>query len=367
MKNLKNKCSFLMIIIIVLLLTACGGKKETIHYADAESFEAALNDGENLEGRIVRFAAIAMTPDSAFGYNIWAGEHLNFVSADDPGVKEGDTVVVKATAIEQVSGSWIIQYEKADQAVMGGSTIVDSSEASGDVTNNRAGKRNSPDISGYGAVEDSTVSSKTDVANDSDSAAKSLELADSGWCLGSQSGDIVYIDFCGMIHNPNEGLVAEFPRITVTARHGDGSILATDTHVGSIVMPGDTVTLCHTFSMPISGLTDDLQIEFDVDWSDWASATSIDEAAKTTDFTITNVTERNGKNQSFVTGEITSHYAEKIDQINLSMIFRKDGEIVYIENIFLDSLKPGKTKAFEFSQFGEWPEHDAIELSAMVW
>lgn len=391
MKTLKRTFCFLIMVMILLSFSACGRTRETVHYTDAQSFEAALNDGENLEGKTVRFVALAMTPDSAFGYNIWAGEHLNFVSSEDPGVKEGDTVVVKTTSIQQVSGSWIIRYEKAEAAERHSTDAPRKGEGSRQVSGQTSGE-GSPEMSGNTAKGDSTKAQKpeeeeeaTDVCGQTvpddstapweesdagsvpDSAEKPLELVDSGWCISSRSGDVVYVNICGMIYNPNKELIANFPSITATARHGDGSILATDEHVGSIIMPGDTITLCSLFSMPASGLTDDLQVTFDVDLSEWTSAASYYLAVKTTDFVITNVTGRSGKWESFVTGEITSHYPEEISKVNLSMILRKNGEIVYIANTFLDNLKPGKSKAFEFSRFKEWPEYDTIELSAMVW
>lgn len=95
-----------------------------IDYGDAESFEADLNEGKNLEGKIVRFVAGELHPKSAYGYNIWAGEHLNFVSSRNPDVQENDTVTVRTSTIENIMGSWIISYEKVDNAVMGDDTII---------------------------------------------------------------------------------------------------------------------------------------------------------------------------------------------------------------------------------------------------
>ncbi len=53
-----------------------------------------------------------MIPESAFGYNMTTGEHLNFCSSENPGVKAGDTVTVKVTKVQSVLKSWIISYEK---------------------------------------------------------------------------------------------------------------------------------------------------------------------------------------------------------------------------------------------------------------
>jgi hypothetical protein len=105
----------------------------------------------------------------------------------------------------------------------------------------------------------------------------------------SSYDDSAYIDFCTMIHNPNENLIAEFPKAIVTVKNGDGSILATEEQTGSIIMPDDTITLCGMFSMPIADITDDAQIVFDVDWSDFTSRNTFYDAVKTTDFTFSNV------------------------------------------------------------------------------
>lgn len=95
-----------------------------IDYGDAESFEAALNEGENLENKVVRFIAGDIHPNSTFGYNVWAGEHLNFVSSRNPDIRTGNIVTVKISTIENFLGSWIISYEKVDNAVIGEDTIT---------------------------------------------------------------------------------------------------------------------------------------------------------------------------------------------------------------------------------------------------
>lgn len=81
-----------------------------IDYEDAESFEKALNDGTNLVGKVVQFVVGEVRPNSAYGYNIWAGEHLNFVSSINQNVEEGDIITVKVTNISNEWGSWIIEY-----------------------------------------------------------------------------------------------------------------------------------------------------------------------------------------------------------------------------------------------------------------
>ena len=99
-------------------------EKVMIDYGDAESFEAALNEGKNLEGKVVRFIAGEFHPQSKLGYNVWAGEHLNFVSSRNPDIQEGDTVTVKTTTIENMAGSWVINYEKVENAVITDDTVT---------------------------------------------------------------------------------------------------------------------------------------------------------------------------------------------------------------------------------------------------
>ena len=87
-------------------------QKCQIDYADAASFEKALNDGEKVEGKIVQFNVIEYKPDSALGINCWSGEHLNFISENELDIKKGDTVVGRVTKEPtKALGSWKIPYE----------------------------------------------------------------------------------------------------------------------------------------------------------------------------------------------------------------------------------------------------------------
>lgn len=120
MKKIIQVC--LIIVFILCFLTGCNSK-QVIDYGDAKSFETALNAGNNLEGKIVRFKAMELHPNSAWGYNVWSGEHLNFVSSRNPNIKEGDEVIVKCKTIENILGSWIISYEIVSNAEVGVNTV----------------------------------------------------------------------------------------------------------------------------------------------------------------------------------------------------------------------------------------------------
>lgn len=97
-------------LVLTCFCTSCGSGK--IDYERVEDFEAALNAGENLIGKTVTFTILEVNPSSAFGFNLYAGEHLNFTSSKNPGVEQGDTITVKVKEVISILGSWIISYTK---------------------------------------------------------------------------------------------------------------------------------------------------------------------------------------------------------------------------------------------------------------
>lgn len=109
-KAIKHSIAFALAAIMIILCSC--GSATPVDYENEVTFEAALNNGENLVGKTVRFTALELRPQSIFGYNIFAGEHLNFVSTENPGVNVGDIVTAKVTKVESILGSWIIGYEK---------------------------------------------------------------------------------------------------------------------------------------------------------------------------------------------------------------------------------------------------------------
>ena len=137
---MKKRISLLLVFIMIITLNSCGKDGSSsessvavteatvnqviLDYGDEQAFEAALNNGDDLVGKTVVFKAGEIHPDSKLGYNIWSGEHLNFVSKDDPGIKVGDSVAVRITKVENMfTDSWVLNYEKVENAVSGDSTI----------------------------------------------------------------------------------------------------------------------------------------------------------------------------------------------------------------------------------------------------
>ena len=359
MKKYRTAVCLILVFAMTVALSACGGPKVLIDYADAESFEAALRSGENLEGKVVQFVISEVYPNSPFGYSVSAGDGLYFIPQKQTDLKAGDTVTARATRIAGFFGMWFIAYEDVANAYIDDSTIPSAD-----------GKPSQPSEStfAYDTPSEPSVEQPPPAAVDEETPpVLPLQLTDYGTALSSTFGDTAYIDYCGMIHNPNEDLIATFPKIVITVKSGDGSILTTDHQTGSIVMPGDTIILCGMFSLPIVDVNENTSIYYNVEWSDLTTSTSHYSKARTTDFDISNISERSSDFQNSITGEITNNYTEDVDRAYLTLLLRKDGEIVFIDNTFVDNLWTGTPKAFQFSRYDKWPEHDTIDISAMVW
>lgn len=109
---MKKLFTIILAFVLTLSLVACGGNTEIeVDYENATAFEEALNKGEEMTDKTVAFTVNELVPDNAFGYNLQTGEHLNFCSTNNPGVKVGDTITVKVTEVSSMLGSYIINYE----------------------------------------------------------------------------------------------------------------------------------------------------------------------------------------------------------------------------------------------------------------
>ena len=156
-----------------------------------------------------------------------------------------------------------------------------------------------------------------------------------------------------------------FPEVIATVSNPDGTILATDSQMGMEVLPLDTVTITGIIAVPTSQITEETTIQFQVKCSNFSSA-DLEQKPKTSDFEVKNISEQSGS-QCFITGTVTNLTDNMVDMVNLSLLLRKDGKIVFIENEFVDDLQPEAPTAFQFRSFSPWPDHDAVEVTAQAW
>lgn len=99
-----------VLLLSVGMLVAC---EEEVLVADytIEEFEEALNNNVIVNGKTVELVIEDIAPNSKLGHNLQAGEHLNFVSIENPGYEIGDTVIVTIVDVGNIFGSYIIAYE----------------------------------------------------------------------------------------------------------------------------------------------------------------------------------------------------------------------------------------------------------------
>lgn len=102
----------LVAFLTIFFLSACGSSEPDY---TTEQAEAALNKGEDIEGKTVSITVDKLVPNSAFGYNIQTGEHLNFVSESNPKVDNGDSLIVKVSNVKSVAGSFVIEYTEVSK------------------------------------------------------------------------------------------------------------------------------------------------------------------------------------------------------------------------------------------------------------
>lgn len=107
-----KKYLFTLFAAIILILAACGGGGSVEPDYNVVDFEKELNEGADLIGKTVEVEIIDIEPASAFGYNLQAGEHLNFVSSKNPELEVGDTFIAEVEEVESMLGSFIITYKK---------------------------------------------------------------------------------------------------------------------------------------------------------------------------------------------------------------------------------------------------------------
>ena len=107
-----KKIFVIMLVLVMIPLCVVGcSKKFDPDYPNAEEFELALNSGEDVVGKTVTITATDVHVSPIAGYNVWAGEHLNFMFDKHPGFNSGDAVTLKIVECSSLLGSFILKAE----------------------------------------------------------------------------------------------------------------------------------------------------------------------------------------------------------------------------------------------------------------
>ena len=188
-------------------------------------------------------------------------------------------------------------------------------------------------------------------------------LNESGYSVVNNSFGDVYVYWGATVSNPNANVAASFPVITVTAKGEDGAIISTNDQTLFYIAPEDTVS--YGGFIDCNG-TAPANVEITSTCSSFVPDGS-DDVVKTSDFVISNTSEIAGDfGETTYTGEIENIGNNNTDLVVVTLILKNNGEIVYGDTTFVDSLTPGTKKAFEISEY-DLPKHTEYIISAQSW
>ncbi|MEE1085778.1 MAG: FxLYD domain-containing protein [Schaedlerella sp.] len=211
---------------------------------------------------------------------------------------------------------------------------------------------------------ESSTTENTGVTEESVKPEKQdIVLVESGYSIVNDETGYVFAYYAVSLNNPNENYALNAPIITVTAKSEDGTILGTTDNYLSYIAPLDTITFASLLdcngSVPAS-------IEITTSSGDFISADN-DAIIPTSSFAISNTNEMIGEygDVSF-TGEIENTGEKDAGTVSVTVTLKNNGEIVYGETTYVDSLTSGSKKPFEISCFN-LPEYTEYVISAYAW
>ena len=208
--------------------------------------------------------------------------------------------------------------------------------------------------------KDNSVSKKS--TTEATTSKKEVKLVESGYNIVKSDSDR-YLYYAATLKNPNENYALEFPKIIVTAKNKDGSILASDEQVLNYIAPGDKVSFANMTDC--KGKTP-YKVEITTDSGDYISFDS-EQMVPTKTFKVSNISESKGDFGEYsYTGEVENKGKRDISQVAVTILLKKKGKIVSGTTTFIDDLKAGSKKAFDTSEYN-LPSHDEYVISASSW
>ncbi|MBQ9234324.1 MAG: hypothetical protein IJ167_09885 [Lachnospiraceae bacterium] len=179
--------------------------------------------------------------------------------------------------------------------------------------------------------------------NSSTSEVKDLEIIDSGWCE-----DNGYLKYYVKLHNPNEEIAVEYPSFRITARDEDNIVIDTEEQTLSIIYPGQDFCFGSlAFSIDMTPASVDFEVLKVYDYN-LTNVSILDDYKQ---LEVINTAERDGK---FV-GEISNLNNYDIDSATIVVVCKnEEGEVVYVDNTYVDDLKAESTVPFSISYYGNF-------------
>ena len=186
---------------------------------------------------------------------------------------------------------------------------------------------------------------------------ENVRLVESGYEI-SEGG---YMNAGVIIENPSQDTAYEFPKIIATAFDANGAVLATETQVLNEIQPGERQAF--NVFMSCNG-QEPARIDFSVENGNKVAPSS--KAIKSSDLIISGTNERQDRFNQSVTGMVKNNSQNNSKGVAVTVLLRKEGQIVYGYTSFVDDLGAGQEKPFDISIHTK-AEHDSYEVSAIDW
>ena len=300
-------------------------EKDTIvaDYDNTVDFETALNNGEDVIGKIAIVSVKNIEPDSAFGYNLQAGEHLNFCSDSDPDVEVGEIITVRVGKVATVLNSYIISYEFLEK------------------------KQGSVDSDGETQEDNQSASSEL----------LPIEVKEYGCSMNNE-----YV-YCSVnLYNPNVDKAIELPRYRIVARNEAGELLGTEDQTLSIIYPQQNFV--HAF-LAFDVAEDPASVEIEV--------------LEPEDYNVKDVSTLDNPeyiplkiegakySNDRILGEIQNDNDYNLDNVIVTVVFRDDnGKLIGGTSTFVDSVKAKSKTPFDMSIYEKFATSN-FEVYANIW
>ena len=199
--------------------------------------------------------------------------------------------------------------------------------------------------------------SKTDSNTQQAKQDENLRIVETGYEI-SESG---YMNAGVIIENPSQDTAYEFSKIVATAFDANGAVLATEDQVLNKIQPGERQTFA--VFMSCNG-QEPARVDFSVENGNKIAPSN--KAIKSSDLIVSGTNERQDKYHQSITGMVKNNSQNNSKSIAVTVLFRKEGKIVYGENSFVDDLGAAQEKPFEI-RVNSKAEHDSYEVSAIDW
>ena len=189
-----------------------------------------------------------------------------------------------------------------------------------------------------------------------------LENSVYSWMTDEDSCTLYY---AVKIHNPNEEYAVQFPKIQITARSEDNTILTTEEQTLSGIAANDTIVYANEIYYE-GGAPASVEMTVgneDRNYMHQEGSGIIRQA----DLAISNVNENVGEYETTYTGELTNNSTLDLDTVSVILVFKSGDNMIGGICTYVDNVRSGETKPFEIDSYGNLPEFDSYEVYAMQW